>query len=171
MGGVGPQDEDEDEAWRAIVENYGERPLLDVEPPASGAAMSGSASDSDEDGGSEGGVDTVPTGPTEDRGLGAEPARPEPPTGPQPGAPSAVPSERFIPPPPPPLPRPRGPRGFAWSAVLGTPLLLIVLLMTGVYVPQFAAWSLAAAFIAGFGYLVWTMPHGPRDPFDDGARV
>lgn len=139
------REQDEDAAWREIVANYGERARLEDEPVADEPA-----SDPDEE---------------------PEAEAVYPPEEPPPSTVLDAPEERFVPPPPPPLPRPRGPRGLAWLGVVGSPLLLLVFLLTGTYLPGWGAWTLVVAFLGGFGYLVWTMPRGPRDPWDDGAQV
>lgn len=158
------KEHDEDAVWRHIVDNYGERAQLDDDQDAAASTAQRPApaledSTVQPDSSSE---------PTEMVDL------PEPVEDPQPTESANVldpPDERFIPPPPPPLPRPRGPRGLAWLGLLGSPLVLVVFVVTGTYLPPALAGALALAFVAGFGYLVWTMPSGPRDPWDNGARV
>ena len=78
---------------------------------------------------------------------------------------------RFVPPPPPPVPRPEPRRGLAWGGLFGAPVILLVALVFGVYLPGWLSLLLVAGFIGGFGYLVATMNNDPRDPGDDGARV
>ena len=123
----------DEEAWRAIVENYGDRPALDADEPP-------------------------------DDGATAVTARPVPP-------PAADPLDRFVPPPPPPVPRPTYDRLVAWTALFGSPAVLLLALVLGVRLPQVVALGMVAAFVAGFVYLVVAMPRGPRDPGDDGARL
>jgi hypothetical protein len=83
-----------------------------------------------------------------------------------------APSEdRFVPPPPPPLPRVAPDRLAAWAGVFLSPLILLVSTVFRLPLPTVIAWLLIAAFLGGFGYLVQQMPRGPRDPFDDGARL
>lgn len=79
--------------------------------------------------------------------------------------------ERFVPPPPPPLPRLPFDRLLAWSGVFVSPLILLVATIFQVHLPTIVAWMLIGGFLGGFGYLVAQMPRGPRDPFDDGARL
>ena len=79
--------------------------------------------------------------------------------------------ERFVPPPPPPLPRVPKDRLAAWLGVFVSPVLLLVATVLRIPLPAIVAWLLVAAFLGGFGYLVAQMPRGPRDPFDDGARL
>lgn len=133
--------EDATEAlWRQIVENYGDRAL--VEP-------------------AEEPVPVVPQVPIEDvfdhddAYFGYE--DPD--------------EDRFVPPVPAPLPRARPDRLAAWLGVLGSPAVVLVLLLSGLSVEPLIGWLLVAAFIGGFGYLVATMPAEPRDPWDDGAQL
>jgi hypothetical protein len=79
----------------------------------------------------------------------------------------------FVPPPPPPLPQVEPRRRLAWAALIGTPLVALLMLGAGFRVTGFAAFLLVAAFIGGFGYLVATMRSGPPDDWsgDDGARL
>ena len=79
--------------------------------------------------------------------------------------------ERFVPPPPPPLPRLPFDRLLAWSGVFVSPLILLVATVFQVHLPTIVAWLLIGGFLGGFGYLVAQMPRGPRDPYDDGARL
>ncbi|HWJ11251.1 MAG TPA: hypothetical protein VNS46_17860 [Nocardioides sp.] len=127
---------DEDAAWRAIVDNYGDRVLEpDAEPtPAPGAEPDlGTARDEE----------------PEELRYDAE--------------------ESFVPPAPPPLPRPPADRLLAWLGVFGSPAVLLFFVVTGIRMPQLLGWSLVAAFVVGFGYLVLRMPREPREPWDDGA--
>jgi hypothetical protein len=137
-------DDDErrtDDAWRSIVENYGERADLDGDAPEPAVQRAVERSD----------VvipDVVEPAPV------AEPAE-----------------ERFVPPPPPPLPRPEPKRAVAWAGVFGAPAILLLLLVLGVSLPALLDYALVAWFVGGFVYLVATMPSGPRDPGDDGSRI
>jgi len=79
--------------------------------------------------------------------------------------------ERFVPPPPPPLPRPEGPRLAAWLGIFLAPTVLMIALMFTVQLPHLISTGLVIWFLAGFGYLVWSMPHHRDDPYDDGARL
>ncbi|MCR6031917.1 hypothetical protein GGQ22_10715 [Nocardioides sp. zg-579] len=148
--------DDEDDAWRSIVENYGDRPTLDEDPPPTLATP-------------------VDTGPVE--GPDAGPVDAGPPTYhvDLPEEPESdlgrADEERFVPPPPPPLPRPRGVRAAAWAGVFGAPAVLLLCLVLAVDLPQFVGYLLVGAFVGGFLYLVLQMPRGPRDPWDDGAQL
>lgn len=135
----------EEDAWREIVENYGDRPALD-ESPVSGGLF-------------EQKIDIVE--PAEEPDAYEDMWRGD--------------DESYVPPPPPPVPRPTPARLLAWIGVLGAPVAVLVLIVvTQVIGRSFSTWvigSLVAAFLAGFVYLLVTMPSEPRDPWDDGARV
>jgi hypothetical protein len=144
------RDSDED-AWQAIVENYGERVEIE-DGPATEPAVSLSPGAGVKP--LDGGLDDEP-----DTDVDAEPD----------DGPDAV--ERFVPPPPPPLPRLPPDRFLAWSGLFGSPALLLVCLVTGVSLPPWLGYLLVAAFIGGFVYLVVQMPREHDDPWDDGARL
>jgi hypothetical protein len=147
----GPRDPDDtptdpsEAAWKAIVENYGERADLSDDPapeppaaPASTAPFNGRFGNL-----------------TEGLGDAEEPAE----------------EESFEPPPPPPLPRTTPDRLAAWLGVFGAPAILLTALILGITLPSIIGYALVAAFVGGFVYLVVRMPRGPRDPWDDGAQV
>ena len=134
----------DDEAWRAIVDNYGDRPDL-----------------AQEDLGDE--------EPERRAAPPPEPARSTSWDDPFPDDDWST--DRFVPPPPPPLPRTTLDRTAAWVGVFGSPLVLLVCLVLGIDLPQLVAYGLVAAFVGGFLYLVIRMPRGPRDPGDDGAQL
>lgn len=150
------QRDSEEEAWRAIVENYGDRAELEDEPPAAEgpAAAPGSGS------GSEDGPDRQERLERLFRPL------------PQPAAPEPVAEERFVPPPPPPLPKLPPDRLAAWTGLFGSPTVLLVCLVLGIRLAPWMGYLLVAGFIGGFVYLVLQMPRGEDvDPWDDGARL
>ena len=144
------QRDSEEDAWRAIVENYGERPDIEGETVADPSASTPPAGD----------VWAVETDLDEDQdgdpdeGLDLEPD-----------------DEGFVPPPPPPLPRLPPDRLLAWSGLFGSPTVLLVCLVFGVHLPPWLGYLLVAWFVGGFIYLVVQMPGGPADPYDDGARL
>jgi hypothetical protein len=138
---------DEDAAWRAIVEHYGERAQLDdPEPPAP----------------------TPPPAPAA-RGPILEPgwqdARNTDATWHDEG--------HFVPPTPPPLPPLDPRRKAAWWGLFGAPALMLVAVVFGWQLPGWLMFGLVGAFVGGFGYLVATMPSSrPGDGSgDDGAVV
>jgi hypothetical protein len=137
---------EDDDAWRAIVDNYGERVLDDT--------------------------DTVEPEPEPEASFrrSIEPVEP-PPSWDDEYVDSDWSTDSFVPPPPPPLPRPTTDRMVAWLGIFGSPLVLLVCLIFRVDLPQILAYLLVAAFVGGFLYLVIQMPRGPRDPDDDGAQL
>ena len=84
---------------------------------------------------------------------------------------SAEAEEHFVPPPPPPLPTLDPRRKAAWTCLVGTPVLALVLLVAGVTLPEWMAVGLVVTFVGGFGYLVATMGSSPPDDWSgsDGA--
>lgn len=139
------RDSDED-AWQAIVENYGERIELGDEPVAEPAAPPAASTE----------VWAVPAAAEPDEGLDDH---------------LEVDEERFVPPPPPPLPRLPPDRLLAWTGLFGSPIFLLVCLVVGIHLPPWLGYLLVASFIGGFTYLVMQMPRDPADPWDDGARL
>lgn len=144
------QREGDDDVWRSIVENFGERAELDPE---------------DE-----------PTPPTTSRRP--EPVwvdevdEPEPAYVEDLGAAAYNSSETsYVPPEPEPFPLPEPDRGIAWIGVIGSPLVLLVSLVAGIGLPSWVGYLMIAWFVGGFCYLVARMPKEPRDPWDDGSRV
>ena len=140
-------DEAEDQAWRAIVENYGDRPEIDesqppTAPPASTAPFGGRFGD----------LRSFPSESEDDPFVADE-------------------EEGFTPPEPPPLPRVEPDRLIAWVGVLGSPVVLLCALVFSIGMPSWLGYLLVAAFVGGFLYLVVKMPREPRDPWDDGAQV
>lgn len=150
---------DDDDAWRAIVDNYGDRAELDdPEPePTTGPDRTDDRLDDRLD-------DRV--GPGRDARTGLPPSD-DARTWDDPD--SDWSTDRFVPPPPPPLPRTTPDRTAAWAGVLGSPAVLLACLVLGISLPELLAYALVAAFVGGFLYLVVTMSREPRDPDDDGA--
>lgn len=141
--------ERDDETWRAIVDNYGDRPALDpeLEPAADDA-------------------DDAPPARNEPRAFDIPP---ELRTWHEESVDSDWTTDRFVPPPPPPIPTPPRDRLVAWLGIFGSPAILLVCLVLGIVIPQLIAYVLVAGFVGGFVYLVAKMPREPRDPGDDGA--
>lgn len=149
------QREGEDDAWRAIVENFGDRAELDddqaVEPPATPPAS------------------PPPADPAARRADPYAWAVDDEPDEPTPAY--AEDADTYVPPPPPPLPIPEPDRGIAWMGVIGSPVLLLLSLVLGIGLPSWVGYLMIAWFVGGFCYLVARMPKEPRDPWDDGSRV
>lgn len=132
------QREGDDDVWRSIVDNFGERASLEPEE------------------------EPEPRAP-EPVAREAEPDDP---------APAYVEDlDTFVPPEPPPFPLPEPDRGIAWIGVVGSPLLLLLALVTGIGLPSWVGYLMVAWFVGGFCYLVARMAKEPRDPWDDGSRV
>jgi hypothetical protein len=134
---------EDDAAWRSIVENYGERAELDP-APSGYEPETASETVSDDPDHLRDGEDPDDWGDRDDQ---------------------------FVPPPPPPLPHPTPVRLAAWLGVFGAPALLLLDMVLALPLPGWLAKGLVAWFVGGFVYLVFHMDRGPRDPWDDGARV
>jgi hypothetical protein len=127
----------EDDAWRSIVENYGERAEIDPAPAETEPEPESDDPDEWDD------LDDL-------EGLD---------------------DDRFVPPPPPPLPHPPPLRLAAWIGVFGAPAVLLVGMVLALPLPLWMEKGLVGYFVVAFLYLVFNMDRGPRDPWDDGARV
>jgi hypothetical protein len=152
---------DEDDAWRSIVDNYGERPQLDdLETPDDPEAPEDQPGQGDHPEPEDKGP-LLERRPAPDHG---EPAAERP-------RPAYVdPEDRFVPPTPPPVPRPHGVRAAAWAGLAGSPALMLLCVVLGIDLPGVLDLALVASFVAGFVYLMAKLPRG-RDPWDDGSRV
>ncbi|MFC6153320.1 hypothetical protein [Nocardioides yefusunii] len=186
---------DEDEAWRAIVENYGDRAVLednavlDDDGPAIARTTATERIADDAASDSAPGTDLQP--PARPAfGPQPRPAAPSPeprPTPPEPapfqpfaGLPGreeepaelapADEADGFVPPVPE-LPQMERRRLIAWLAVLGAPVAFVLGTVADVNVTGRLGALLALCFIGGLGWLVYSMPGEPQDPWDDGARI
>ncbi|MDQ1671268.1 MAG: hypothetical protein QOE40_3329 [Actinomycetota bacterium] len=91
-----------------------------------------------------------------------------------PGAGAPPPEDdHFEPPPPPPIPLPDVVGRFAWAAVLGGPLFLVVATLLDLEVSGWAGFLALTAFVGGFVTLVARMKDRPPEDLggDDGAVV
>jgi hypothetical protein len=81
--------------------------------------------------------------------------------------------EHYVPPLPPPLPRLDPVTKFAWLALFGGPLYLLISTAGGMAISGLAAFLAVAAFVGGFVVLVLRMDNGrpPDSGPDDGAVV
>lgn len=131
---------DDEDAWQAIIDNYGDRP--DIEPDVVAAPRRRDPEPDPEPDEAQAGWDD----PDSDWDT-----------------------DRFVPPAPPPIPTTTPQRTAAWAGMLGSPLVLLVCLILQITLPELLAYALVAAFVGGFLYLVMTMTREPRDPDDDGA--
>ena len=142
---AGEEDEETEQEWRSIVENYGERTELEDEPvadPPEERPKVGSVFD---------GPVFNPTYDEVDRSLAAD--------------------QGFVAPDPGWQPLPERPRLLAWIGLILAPAFLLVAAVLNLPAPGWLVFLLVLGFVGGFGYLVWQMPSGPRDPWDDGSRI
>jgi hypothetical protein len=156
------RDSDED-AWRAIVDNYGDRPDLDDEPTTDTTADT-TADPSADPGGKQGYDEAGSAGlrrlfrPLPEPQADGDDLEDE--------------LDEFVPPTPPPLPRLTPDRFLAWFGLFGSPTILLVCLVLDFRLMPWMAYLLVASFIGGFAYLVVNMPRNTDvDPWDDGARL
>lgn len=79
----------------------------------------------------------------------------------------------FVPPTPPPIPKGDPVLRWAWAGALGAPVLAVVLAIVGWDFDGLVGLGLVAAFLTGFGTLIYRMRTGPDDldTPDDGAVV
>jgi len=144
---------DDDERWRSIVDNYGERARLDddgsVAPP----------------------YVEEPEQLEQPTPFQEHDHVPEPDPDMEEREAASEAEDRFVPPPPAPLPRTSPLRLAAWTGVLGAPLAMLVLAVLGLGPPTWLVLAICFAFVTGFVYLISTMGREPRDPWDDGAVV
>lgn len=145
--------QDDDEVWRSIVDNYGERPDLEDQPGPADDAAAPAAEPTPEDLPGPGRASFDPRWDRRD---------PEP---------DQEQEERFVPPPPPPVPTTTKDRTVAWFGIFGAPAILLVTLVLGIRLPEIVNYALVMLFVGGFLYLVVRMNREPRDPGDNGARL
>ncbi|WP_323792166.1 hypothetical protein [Nocardioides sp.] len=145
--------QNDDEAWRAIVDNYGDRADLDDPPEAASQTPERQPRTSP----------PLADDPEPDDVHGWERAS-------EASAPTGWEDEdRFVPPPPPPIPTTTTDRMAAWVGIFGSPLVLLVALVLGIRLPELISYVLVLGFVGGFLYLVLKMNREPRDPGDNGA--
>ncbi len=142
---------DEDALWRAIVDNYGDRPEIPVAEPE---------------------PEAEPEPPTTSRDPGLPPhPDDEPPTTESPVATGHDGEEHYVPPPPPPLPTPPPARLLAWVGLFGVPVFVLFALVAHIVLPSLVGLVLMIWFVGGFVFLVASMRPGPEEGHDDGARL
>lgn len=154
---------DEDALWRSIVDNYGERAMLDPRTDREGSADGPVGAETADEAAQE-------LGPQRDNERIVEPV--------DPAATEAGdrldawddPEDHFVPPEPPPLPRLAPPQLLAWAGVFGTPVLTVAMAVLHLSVPIWASLLGLVWFVGGFGFLVATMRRDDdNDDWDDGA--
>lgn len=77
----------------------------------------------------------------------------------------------FVPPPPPEIPEGTPIKRLAWAGVLGGPLIILLIALTGWDPPSIVGISAGLATLAGFVTLIWQLPEAREDGWDDGARL
>ncbi|MCC3778654.1 hypothetical protein [Streptomyces sp. UNOB3_S3] len=170
---------DEDRAWAELVAAYGEQP--DPEKgrwPATG--------DLDEAKAKDAAPETPAVRPEPAPEEKPPPAAPERPGGsvvfapgigprdwttPEPTGPAEAADEgHFVPPEPPPLPSGDVTSRFAWIAVLGGPLLLLVMVLLRQELTWWVTTLGVGGFLGGFATLVLRMKDNDEDEDDDPGR-
>jgi hypothetical protein len=144
---------DEDAAWRAIVDNYGDQPdFPDLDLP-----------DPDDAPDTPQAAPAAPAFPSLERRW-EDPLQSEA---------SWEDEGHFTPPEPPPLPTVEPQRRLAWAGLFGAPLVMLVAVVLGWTMPGWLGFLLVAGFLGGFGFLVATMPRSRSEDGDgdDGAVV
>lgn len=188
-----PQPIDEEAAWAAIVEGYGEEPS---DPPGAKpfksvedlALLEGDMNKTPKD---DRAAEARPEPDPEDSATGPE-ARPDadkPALGssitfaPGIGGPrdyqvAAAKDDdldesdegHFVPPEPPPLPEADVTAKFAWLAVVGGPVLMLVAVLLQWNMTWWLTTLCVGGFLGGFGTLVARMSHGDDEDDDDPGR-
>ncbi|QEV17682.1 hypothetical protein [Streptomyces alboniger] len=180
---------DEDAAWQAIVAGYGEEPadppgakpfksvedLALLEPESNGPAgaaptQDGPAKDAPD-------AESGP-GPGADKPLGSSVSfapgvgGPRDYTAPEPSEDDfdADDEGHFVPPEPPGLPEADVTAKFAWLAVLGGPLLILLAVLFGWQMTWWLTTLGLGGFLGGFATLVMRMNSGDEDEDDDPGR-
>ncbi|MGZ4596380.1 MAG: hypothetical protein ACXV2H_11970 [Actinomycetes bacterium] len=161
-------------AWASIVAGF-DSPLTDTVPrwpaqedldpaDASPDPSPGAGADPPRDGqGTFGAARIVRPADRDAPSLDPQPAATRPPSD----------DDHFEPPPPPPIPLPDTIGRFAWAAVLGGPLFLILATLLHIEVSGWAGFLALSAFVGGFVTLVARMKDRPPSDLggDDGAVV
>ncbi|MGD1217889.1 hypothetical protein AB9Q10_05590 [Streptomyces krungchingensis] len=182
---------DEDAAWQAIVEGYGEEPpdppgakpfksvedLALLDPETNDGPDDGDKSDGDKSAAGTGSSD----GPSADEPTPAKPLGSSVAFAPGVGGPrdyrASEPSDddfdeddegHFVPPEPPPLPAADATAKFAWLAVLGGPVLLLLAVLLGWDMTWWLATLGIGGFLGGFTTLVMRMKTDDEDGDDPG---
>lgn len=190
---------DEDAAWRAIVAGYGEEPadppgakpfksiedLALLETETNGPAGAPAKSEPGADGGTDGRSDAkdAKDPKKDDKPGGDKPLGSSVSFAPGIGGPrdysTPEPAEsdfdaddegHFVPPEPPPLPDADVTAKFAWLAVLGGPLLILLAVLFGWQMTWWLTTLGIGGFLGGFATLVMRMNSGDDEEDDDPGR-
>ncbi|WP_405781189.1 hypothetical protein OG512_16210 [Streptomyces sp. NBC_01378] len=174
-GGAG-EPVDEDAAWAAIVAGYGQeppdppgaRPFRSIEDLAlpdldtDGSETNGSGTNSSEPGS---GKPAMPLGSSISFAPGVGGPRDHRPA--EPSDSDADDEGHFVPPEPPPLPEADVTAKFAWLAVIGGPVLMLLAVLLGWQMTWWLTTVCVGGFLGGFGTLVMRM-QGDDDDDDPG---
>ncbi|MGW4028575.1 hypothetical protein ACWEFL_04510 [Streptomyces sp. NPDC004838] len=178
-----PQPIDEEAAWAAIVAAYGDEP---VDPPGAkpfksvedlallegdlnqspGERGPGSGSDPDSDADKPALGSSVVFAP----GVGGAGPRDYSIAEPKEEDLDESDEGHFIPPEPPPLPEADVTAKFAWLAVVGGPVLMLVAVLVGWDMSWWLTTLCVGGFLGGFATLVARMAHGDDEENDDPGR-
>lgn len=174
-GGEGEKQLDEEAAWRAIVAGYGQEP---PDPPGSRPFRSIEDLALPDDG--------PLTALDPDKGFGKKPPKPEPDrplgssvvfapgVGPRDFTPADPDAEgsgdegHFVPPEPPPLPEADVTATFAWLAVVGGPVLMLLAVLLSWEMTWWLTTVCVGGFLGGFVTLVARMESDDEDDDDPG---
>nr|WP_258021771.1 hypothetical protein [Streptomyces anatolicus] len=180
---------DEDAAWQAIVAGYGEEPadppgakpfksvedlaLLESEtngPTGAAPSQDGPAKDAPDAKSNPGRGADKPLGSSVSFAPGV--GGPRDYTAPEPTEDDfdADDEGHFVPPEPPPLPEADVTAKFAWLAVLGGPLLILLAVLLGWQMTWWLTTLGIGGFLGGFATLVTRMHSGDEDEDDDPGR-
>ncbi|MEV5980108.1 hypothetical protein [Streptomyces sp. NPDC052114] len=176
---------DEEAAWQAIVAGYGEEPadppgakpfksvedLALLEPETNGPAQDGPVKDgSGKDGADKDGGTGKPLGSSVSFAPGV--GGPRDYSAPEPSEDDfdADDEGHFVPPEPPPLPDADVTSKFAWLAVLGGPLLILLAVLFGWQMTWWLTTLGIGGFLGGFATLVMRMSNGDDEDEDDPGR-
>ncbi|MFB8270914.1 MULTISPECIES: hypothetical protein [unclassified Streptomyces] len=178
-GGAG-EPVDEDAAWAAIVAGYGEeppdppgaRPFRSIEDLAlpdldTDGSETNTDTNSPKSGAGEPGKPATPLGSSVSFAPGVGGPRDYRPSEPSDG--DADDDEgHFVPPEPPPLPEADVTAKFAWLAVIGGPVLMLLAVLLGWQMTWWLTTVCVGGFLGGFGTLVMRMQGDDED--DDPGR-
>lgn len=77
----------------------------------------------------------------------------------------------FVPPPPPEIPQGTPIERLAWAGAIGGPLIILLTAFTGWNPPPIVGVGAGLTTLGSFVTLVWHLPEGRSDGWDDGARL
>ncbi|GAA1255055.1 MULTISPECIES: hypothetical protein [Streptomyces] len=177
--GDGGEPVDEDAAWAAIVAGYGQepadppgaRPFRSIEDLAlpdldtDGSETNGSGTNSSEPGAGKTDKPAAPLGSSISFAPGVGGPRDYSPSDPSDS--DADDEDHFVPPEPPPLPEADVTAKFAWLAVIGGPVLMLLAVLLGWQMTWWLTTVCVGGFLGGFGTLVMRM-QGDDDDDDPG---